>query len=318
MAWALPLLLVLGTPARAGEAPVTVRMTASIAPRLAAMPRIARPADTAERRVNAALDRLDRTVRKALAVCRSDQAHQAFWQRTVEVPMRGPRFLLLVVADDVDCGAQHPYASTMAVVYDLRTGRPVDWAVLLPAELAAGRVLAEGRDGTRTVRLTSSRVRDLFLRFYDHGEADAASDCKGVVTRATAEGFAASAWLDGKDGNLVLQTDLAPFVQSCADPVFVPVATLRELGARTELVDALTHAAADAAYPPSKNDPSTIGTATMLPDGTILLQLRAEVPGAVLGDAQLRYPPGNPHYRTVRDHLPALRPGGTVSVPPFP
>ncbi len=61
-----------------------------------------------------------------------------------------------------------------------------------------------------------------------------------------------------------------------------------------------------------------IGTATMLADGTSLLQLRAERPGGGLGDAQLRYATGNPHYRAVREHLPALSPGGTVLVPPFP
>lgn len=59
-----------------------------------------------------------------------------------------------------------------------------------------------------------------------------------------------------------------------------------------------------------------IGTATMLDDGTILLQLRAEAPG-VLGDALLRYAPADPHYGAVRDHLPALRPGATVAVPLF-
>ena len=56
----------------------------------------------------------------------------------------------------------------------------------------------------------------------------------------------------------------------------------------------------------------------MLADWTILLQLRAEWPGGGLGDAQLRYAPGDPHYRVVREHLPALQPGGTVLVPPFP
>ena len=60
-----------------------------------------------------------------------------------------------------------------------------------------------------------------------------------------------------------------------------------------------------------------IGTATMLDDGTILLQLRAEGPGGVLGDALLRYAPTDPRYGTVRDHLPKLRPGATVNVPPF-
>ena len=60
-----------------------------------------------------------------------------------------------------------------------------------------------------------------------------------------------------------------------------------------------------------------IGTATMLDDGTILLHLRAEGPGGVFGDALLRYAPTDPRYGTVRDHLPTLRPGATLDVPPF-
>ena len=55
----------------------------------------------------------------------------------------------------------------------------------------------------------------------------------------------------------------------------------------------------------------------MLEDGTVLLQLRATGPGGILGDALLRYPPSDPNYATVRTHLPALRPGGSVPVPPF-
>lgn len=62
--------------------------------------------------------------------------------------------------------------------------------------------------------------------------------------------------------------------------------------------------------------PEQIGTATMDPDGTILLQLRAEGPG-YLGDGLLRYRPGQAGYDAVRAHLPALRPGVTVPVPPF-
>lgn len=60
----------------------------------------------------------------------------------------------------------------------------------------------------------------------------------------------------------------------------------------------------------------SIGTATMLGDGTILLQLRIET-SSVLGDALLRYAPADPHYGTVRDHLPTLQPGGAVAVLPF-
>jgi len=63
--------------------------------------------------------------------------------------------------------------------------------------------------------------------------------------------------------------------------------------------------------------PESIGVATMLPDGTIVLDLRALGPGGIIGDARLTYRPDDPRYQTVRDHLPDLRPGGTVRVPPF-
>lgn len=68
---------------------------------------------------------------------------------------------------------------------------------------------------------------------------------------------------------------------------------------------------------PDRSGASSIGTATMLADGTILLQLRAEGRGSI-GDALLRYPPSDVRYQAVRDHLPELRPGATVPVTPFP
>ena len=67
---------------------------------------------------------------------------------------------------------------------------------------------------------------------------------------------------------------------------------------------------------PGRIGAAPIGTATMLADDTILLRLRAEGHGSI-GDAQFRNMPRDPHYQGVRDHLPGLRPGATVSVPPF-
>lgn len=61
----------------------------------------------------------------------------------------------------------------------------------------------------------------------------------------------------------------------------------------------------------------SIGTATMEPDGTIVLQLRAEGPGGSIGDALFRYPPDHPEYRSVLDHLGGLHPGEGKPVPPW-
>src|SRR5580704_9071330 len=52
----------------------------------------------------------------------------------------------------------------------------------------------------------------------------------------------------------------------------------------------------------------SIGQATMEPDGTIVLRLRAVSPGAI-GDAMLRYPPDNPQYKSILEHLGGLKPG---------
>jgi hypothetical protein len=55
----------------------------------------------------------------------------------------------------------------------------------------------------------------------------------------------------------------------------------------------------------------------MLPDGTILLELRAEGAGGLRGEGRFRYPPGHPRYQAVLRHLGGLRPGESKPVPPW-
>ena len=62
---------------------------------------------------------------------------------------------------------------------------------------------------------------------------------------------------------------------------------------------------------------ASIGEATMEQDGTIVLTLRAEGPGAARGDAQFRYPPSHPEYREILAHLGGLKPGERKPVPPW-
>lgn len=63
---------------------------------------------------------------------------------------------------------------------------------------------------------------------------------------------------------------------------------------------------------------ASIGSAHMLPDGTIELLLRAEGPGGMRGDAKFTYPPSDPQYQMVLNHVGGLEPGATKSVPPWP
>jgi hypothetical protein len=63
--------------------------------------------------------------------------------------------------------------------------------------------------------------------------------------------------------------------------------------------------------------PSSIGVATMAPDGTITLRLRAEGPGGMSGEGNLTYKRGNPQYEEVLRHIGGLTPGETKPVPPW-
>lgn len=61
----------------------------------------------------------------------------------------------------------------------------------------------------------------------------------------------------------------------------------------------------------------SIGVATMQSDGVLVLQLRAQGAGGLIGDARITYSPGDPNYQKVLQHLGGLKPGESKPVPPF-
>lgn len=63
---------------------------------------------------------------------------------------------------------------------------------------------------------------------------------------------------------------------------------------------------------------ASIGTATMAPDGTIELRLRATGPGGMVGEGFLTYAPSDPQYAEILRHLGGMKPGETKSVQPWP
>jgi hypothetical protein len=67
-----------------------------------------------------------------------------------------------------------------------------------------------------------------------------------------------------------------------------------------------------------KNKKKPIGAAWKEEDGTIVLQLRAEAPGGIRGDALLRYPPGQGGDKEILRHLGGLEKGEKKSVLPWP
>jgi hypothetical protein len=204
---------------------------------VAAMPQIADPADDAERRINAALKRLDANVLKAAKDCAGDG-----WERSVDVPMRGPGFLSLTVTDSVFCdGNAHPDAGTFSIVYDLATGKPVDWTKLLPASLTGTVALEEQGDGTKIVTLAAKRLFELYMAGYRAGEAPSSDldECKqSLRDQATDAPPAMMVWLDAKEGGLAVEVGLAHVEQACEESVVIPAATLRTEGAQAALLKA--------------------------------------------------------------------------------
>ena len=67
-----------------------------------------------------------------------------------------------------------------------------------------------------------------------------------------------------------------------------------------------------------KKNLSSIGSARMEADGTIVLQLRAESSSGAIGDVLFRYPPGHPDYQEILRHLGGLEKGQEKPVPPWP
>ncbi|MDL1872489.1 hypothetical protein FBR05_09800 [Deltaproteobacteria bacterium PRO3] len=66
-----------------------------------------------------------------------------------------------------------------------------------------------------------------------------------------------------------------------------------------------------------KDQPTSIGQATMERDGTIVLDLRAEGPKGAIGEGRLVYPPSHAQYKKILQHLGGLKPGEVKPVPPW-
>ena len=235
-----------GLPARAADRPVNLQNPPPVAKEVMAMPLIADPADDAELRINAALKRLDANLRKDIAGCKLNDGTPGHWSREVEATMRGPGYLSFVIRDNPFCGGPYPSAGTMSIVYDLRTGAPVDWTRLLPPALTGKVALATGMDGTKMVTLASRRLYSLYLAGYDSAIRMPGTDiadedraaCKEAV-RETAGPPGMMVWLDAKSGGIAVQYDLVHAVQACALPVVIPVAALRANGADPALLEAI-------------------------------------------------------------------------------
>ncbi len=61
-----------------------------------------------------------------------------------------------------------------------------------------------------------------------------------------------------------------------------------------------------------------IGSITIQEDKSLVLDLRAEGPDGMIGDARFIYQPGEDGYDMVLEHVGGLVPGESKFVPPWP
>src|SRR5581483_279644 len=174
----------------AGEEPVTLRDGKPVAHAIAAFPKIvAKSGDSAVGRINHALEGADNSVDRLAADCN----HYEGWHRGVTVTMRGPRYLSLLAGDDWYCGGAYPDTDLTALVYDLSTGKPIDWTKLFPADFIAKAGPSPGGGVSDPILIDSPKLWDLFVKTANAAEHD---ECNDVRNQAADLGTTLMMWPD--------------------------------------------------------------------------------------------------------------------------
>lgn len=202
---------------------------------VAAFPRLVAGAEPANvERINKVLARGDGGVRKAARECLRAGRKRADWERKVSVTMQGPRYVSFVASDDYFCGGAHPDASSMALVFDLTTGRLVDWAKLLP-ELARRKGTDTAADGSTLGTVSSDRLSDLYRDAAKRGGGD--PECVDAL-KDTELNFIL--WPDATaDGLAVQPAGLPHVIAACGPSRPILVDTLKSLGVDAEFLKAI-------------------------------------------------------------------------------
>lgn len=216
---ALLLLLCLAGPACAAD---TVRLTQGreVFPGVQGTPRVmAGVPDAIRGRINRALGQADARGRAAAKDCtkaenamHSETTEISTWSRQVEITQAGPRWLSVLITDGYDCAGPHPFDGLYALVFELRTGRLVDWAKVLPHDLAGRAVVGTAADGARVGIVTSPGLLALAQR-------DAAAGCADAL-RDDATGFALWPAADGLTARPVGMVHYNSAI--CGTPIVLP------------------------------------------------------------------------------------------------
>lgn len=207
----------------------------AVSPRIAAM-------------INAALTRDEAAAKKTALECRSDAKQEQpdlsasdvadSWQRSVDVTMRGPRFVSYTMGTTYSCGGAYMEIDReSSIVYDLTTGHPVNWLRLLPrgTKAVTGGDLGDGLPaGWLAIPYLQRRARQ-----------EAEPDCKDLFDTSYGAEVSFEVYPDARDGVLVVSTpDLPHAMRNCETALTLHAADLQRFGAPPALPNAIAAAAA--------------------------------------------------------------------------
>ena len=240
--------------AGAASAADGVRLVAQpdLMPRVAAFPRVAHGEPQAAR-INQALEAADARGRAAAEECRSEFSGGATaglsaessldpgrilgWERRIVVAMGGPRYLALVTADYADCGGIHPSADSIALTYDLRTGQPPNWLVLLPKTWVQKMTIDRAMDETPRGVVGSVALRSLYHVTAGKAIRAISPNCMESMNQMAGPFML---WPDARQGGLMVQPVGLPHASAaCGVPALVGIALLRRQGVQPALLDAI-------------------------------------------------------------------------------
>lgn len=256
-----------------------------------AWPLISHPSTLAERHVNDALNRLNENMARTLKDCDTsyrnwaDQVHQPLtgknavghdWERKITVTMTGPRFLSIVAIDGyIFCGGAHPDRDTLAMVFDLTTGRPVNWMNLISKSADASAYSDSNSDGTTVGALIVPALRAMTL-------AKADKECKDAFRNPQSYQL----WPDAKSGTLTAEPfGLPHVVAACADDLALTADEARRVGFEETLLSAIAQAhgqfAASALSPANSAIPLPSALASILSEVKAKSHLPLLLPSAL-------------------------------------
>jgi hypothetical protein len=242
--------------------PVQLTPPHQLSKNLDGLPRIVTPSGTAADRINKALAEADKRAVAAAADCTqnviasgaqtaADEAkpsNPGDWQRGVSVTMQGPDYLSFLVSDDYFCGGAHPDISIFALVYDLRTGAPVNWLRLIAKSSHITASLDQAADGTNIGYVASPALTDIFTTLSDKdnaGNQSAEDDCDNAIDYADKNFIL---WPDAKDNAVDVYLPVGFASQPCAGPEEIAMPALKKLGFDPQLLRAIATAHAAGWY----------------------------------------------------------------------